>query len=351
MRIVFITQAFDANHPLLGVAVDWVGALVDLGVRVDVIASTVRADCVPDGIRLFSLGKERRAGRVERIAKLASALTCRVLVVRPDAIFAHMCPPFAVAAAPFARIACVPLVLWYAHKSVSWQLRLAHSLVDAVATASNDELGITGPKIRVLGHGIATERFAGLSRAREDAPWRVVAVGRIAPVKKLEAIVDAARHLGHDARFQFRLVGEVSASEHEGYGRLLRASAAALPIEFAGAVAHAAIANEYARADAYVSAYRGEGWDKATLEACASGRPCFVAGVTARQAHGDLDTHFGFDTGDELATKLARFFTLASHERSDLTRQQAERWRVQDARVLMSTVIELIAGLRRGWVA
>ena len=70
-----------------------------------------------------------------------------------------MAPLFAVLFAPVAKSSRIPILLWYAHASVTPTLRLAHALVDRCITASSDGFRLTSDKLFVIGHGIDVERF------------------------------------------------------------------------------------------------------------------------------------------------------------------------------------------------
>lgn len=359
MRVAFVTQAYDPDHPYVGTAVDWVRALAERSDGVDVIASWVgRGAPTPPGVRVYSMGKEAGASRLGRGLALHAHLARLVGGQRVDAVFAHMCPGFAIAAAPYARVVGAPIVLWYAHKQVTVELRVAFALVDALATVSADELGIGGRKVHVLGHGIDRARFAPAAARRGGPPWEVVMVGRLAPVKRIEIVLDAAEALereGRAADFRFKLVGGLSSPDHGAYVDRLRVRVDGLSpglVELVGAVPHSTIAEVYRRAHAYVSAYDGEGWDKATLEALASGLPCFVAGSTVRSRFGSLDRQLGFGDGVQLAGRLSAFFGFAPERRDELARQCRSIADGQhDVGQLMDAVASLFRELRPGRAA
>src|SRR4051812_374186 len=74
---------------------------------------------LPANARVYTLGKDGGANKAEQLARFVRVVGELCLGRRVDAVLAHMGPIFAVAAAPFARAAGVPLVLWYAHGAVS----------------------------------------------------------------------------------------------------------------------------------------------------------------------------------------------------------------------------------------
>src|SRR5207249_4282524 len=112
-----------------------------------------------------------------------------------DVIFVHMVPQYAIIAAPLARACRIPMVLWYAHGSVSGRLRLAHGLVQRVVTASRESFRLPSDKVVVTGHGVDTDLFdqpaPDPSSKERSAPFRLVAVGRISRIKDHETLVRA----------------------------------------------------------------------------------------------------------------------------------------------------------------
>jgi glycosyltransferase involved in cell wall biosynthesis len=193
---VFVTQAYAPGETLLGVTADWVRAL---GLRfpgVDVIAQ--RGPGAPlllprarTPLRVASMGKDRGVGRVGQGAMLVASLARAAR--RARVIFVHMVPRYALLAAPVARLAGVPIVLWYAHGTAGRALRFAMPFVDRVVTPTRDSFPLAGPgidgKVRVTGHGIDTGRHVPASGVAE--PGLVLSAGRLSPVKRHELAIQA----------------------------------------------------------------------------------------------------------------------------------------------------------------
>src|SRR5439155_249923 len=103
-----------------------VARLRALAVRVDevvVLADAAVPDALPSNCRVHLFRSSSKVGRGLRFeAALARELGRRP---RPAAVVAHMCPIYAVLAAPLARPLGVPVLLWYAHWKATPTLRLA----------------------------------------------------------------------------------------------------------------------------------------------------------------------------------------------------------------------------------
>src|SRR5919107_3737294 len=100
MRLVFVTQTLDADHPVLAQTLDLVGALARRTDELVVLCQSVGTHpALPPNVRVHVFGARTRAGRARRFAiALASELWRR-----PDALLAHMVPLYLVLAAPLAR--------------------------------------------------------------------------------------------------------------------------------------------------------------------------------------------------------------------------------------------------------
>jgi len=121
-RVVFITQQVDPAHPALAATVPKVAALAALVDEVVVLADGAVPDALPPNARVRTFRSSRKAGRGLRF-ELALARELRGL--RDGAVVAHMCPIYAVLAAPLVRPLRVPLVLWFTHWRASRLLRAA----------------------------------------------------------------------------------------------------------------------------------------------------------------------------------------------------------------------------------
>jgi hypothetical protein len=121
VRIVFVTQAADAAHPVLGATLPKIRALAERCDEVVVLADRVDASALPAGVRARSFAAPSQAARGARyLAALAPEL-----VDRPIAVVAHMAPVFALLAAPLTKPLRVPLLLWFTQQAAGTILRVA----------------------------------------------------------------------------------------------------------------------------------------------------------------------------------------------------------------------------------
>lgn len=173
MRVLMITQRVDPNDAVLGFVVRWIEALAAKVNHLNVIcldqpARTV-LEALPRNVKVFSLGKERGVGRLLMLLNFWRKVWRSSRGV--SAIFSHMVPRYAVLAAPIAKVRRTKHVLWYTHRQITGELRLAVRLVDAVLTAAPESFPIEAAKVHSLGHGIDADFLGRCERPqRRTAP-------------------------------------------------------------------------------------------------------------------------------------------------------------------------------------
>src|SRR6187551_2737328 len=128
MRLVFVTQTVDADHPVLAQTVDLLRALAARCESVTVLCDSVGRNDLPGNVRFGTFGARNRLVRGLRFARAAagSLLPRRT---RPDAVVVHMVPLFVLLLAPLTKVLRVPVYLWYTHWNAGRSLRLALPLV------------------------------------------------------------------------------------------------------------------------------------------------------------------------------------------------------------------------------
>ena len=130
MRLIFVTQEVDPSSPVLGATV---AKLRALAARVDelvVLADRAVPETLPENCRVHLFRSRWKGGRGLRF----EAALARELRPRPAAVVAHMCPIYAVLAAPAARPLGIRVVLWFTHWKASRLLSLAERASTVVAT-------------------------------------------------------------------------------------------------------------------------------------------------------------------------------------------------------------------------
>ena len=218
MRLLWFNLATDVDDPVLGFTSRWTQAIATKVERIHVITMRAGRIELPENVRCDSVGKEAGYSRPRRIVEFYRILL-EVLRNEPvDACFSHMFPLFTVLAAPLLRPKGVPIVTWYAHPSLTLQLRLAHRLSDQMVTSLPSSYPYDPDKLRVLGQGIDTDWFAP-DKTRPQLPALILCAGRLSPVKDHVTLLKAVAIA--PTTFSRAIPSDDSRQPGEAFGRRL----------------------------------------------------------------------------------------------------------------------------------
>ena len=334
MHVLMLTRRVDRDDWLAGFAHTWIKRLaqhphID---QLDVICLEQGHIDLPTNVRVFSMGKERCAGRLAEF--LAFHWAIAPIIRDIDVIFGHMIPRYTLVAWPWAVLFRVPVVQWYTHKQVTTELRLAHSFAKRIVTASPESFTMPSRKVTVLGHGIDLSQFQS---ADSPSPERlIVAVGRLSPIKHHEALIEATANLVSRPGFgdvRVAIAGGPTPQDGKAYAESLEALArdcgVADRIDFLGPVPHEQIPDLYRRAAVTVNLCPTGGADKVVLESMASGVPVVVRNETFLPLLAqDAATLWTEDLDPaKIADKLAGVLNVSPDQRAALGARLADRVR------------------------
>lgn len=319
MRVLMITQELDESSSVLSVAHDWAEAISTRVAELTVAAGRVGAFELPDNVTVAPLRRAEGVSARRAAVALAAELGRRVSTKRIDLVFAHMVPAYALMAAVFARPVGVPVCLWYASHGLSNRLRIAHRIVDAVATASPDSYPLEGDNVAVLGHGIDASRYAAAGIPKSGPP-AILAASRITPMKQIHLAVEALGHTELRDRPDapvLEVAGEPFHDDDRDYLRSLHRQVRELGlterVRFLGAVPGDQMPRALARAHVALSLRATPSLDKNGLEALLAEVPIVSNNPSYKQVVGpfadDLYVH-GNDPA-ALAAKVARLLDSA----------------------------------------
>jgi glycosyltransferase involved in cell wall biosynthesis len=308
-RLVFITQQVDPAHPALAATVPQIRALSERVDEVVVLAGGGIATALPENCRVVTFAAATQARRGARfVAALAPELR-----PRPRAILAHMCPIYAVLAAPLARPLGVPIALWFAHWRPSTKLRAAEAVATRVLTVDPSSFPIPSRKLVPIGHGIDLTQFPCVDGRRRHGAFRALALGRYTAVKGYETMLRAAR-IATDAGLplSLRIRGPVLTAQERDHRRdleeLHRELDLAGIVELDESVPRSEVARLLAESDVLVNNTRAGGADKVVYEAAATCTPV-VASAPIFSHLLPRDLRFRADDADDLALRLRELAT------------------------------------------
>jgi glycosyltransferase involved in cell wall biosynthesis len=321
MRVVFVTQRVDPEDPVLGATVAKIHALAAHCEEIVVLADSVAPGAVPANAVVHLYRARTRAGRGARFAlALARELRRRP---RPSAVVAHMCPIYAVLAAPLVRPLGVRVVLWYTHWKLTSVLALAARVSDVIATVDRRSVPVRSSKVAPIGHGIDMSAFscAG-AEAEDDGVLDAVVLGRYSASKGIEWILRAAATAREEGvRLRVRCHGAVGSAQEEDELRSLHELRDALglagEVELGGPVPRSRVPELLRAADVLINNMRAGATDKVVYEACASCLPVIVSNPPFESLLGDLRPPLMFERErpEDLAARIAAVAALSPAER------------------------------------
>lgn len=319
MRVLMITQKIDPSDPLLAFVTGWVSALAQRVDHLDVLCLEQPTVPLPANVTAWSMGKERGRNRLRELAQFYSVLNR--IIRNVDVVFCHMIPRFAVLAAPYTTIFRKPLILWYIHRQVSTELRLAIAGCRYVATAVADGFPIQTPKLRPLGHGIDARFFTPNPNCQRDDSPLIVQVARLTAIKHQATLLQAAANV--DAHVTF--VGAVPSGHDPAYLSQLQALADQLGIAdkvtFAGALSQDTVREIYWRSSVAVNLSPRGLFDKAALESMLSGVITIVSNPAFDPILGDYRSLLriaGVDDSEGLENSLKTLLSMSLSEQQTM---------------------------------
>ncbi len=283
MRLLIVTQKVNESDPVLGFFVDWLREFAAHVETLEVICLEQGNASLPNNVTVHSLGKEHREASSMQYAVRFFGLTWK-LRSHYDAVFVHMNPEYVVLAGWMWRMLHKPVALWYLHKSVTWKLRVAEFFVNSIFTATPESFRLPSKKIYVTGHGIDIHALTPLPALRGTTPLRLITVGRLSPIKRVDLLIAAVSELrARNISVQLQIIGSPAGAEGIAYEKRLREQVASQKledcIEFTGPVAHSALREYFARAHLFVHASETGSLDKAILEPLAVGMTVVTTSV------------------------------------------------------------------------
>lgn len=275
-NILVFNLKTDASDDILGFTTDWLNALAEKFQKVYVITMYKGKVETADNVEVYSVGKEKGYSEIRRIYEFYRLFFQILRKNNINLVFAHMVPEFAILAGVFTRIKKIPLILWHAHKKVSWRLRLAALLVDWIFTPSADSCRLKNrKKIVITGHGINLDKFKNLKRTK-NKQIKFITVSRISPIKNIDQMILFFKNiLIKNSNSLLKIIGNPLNNKDKTYynklKKLISANNLQQCIGLKKAVPYKQIEKEYVQADYFLNFSSTGSIDKTVIEALAAG--------------------------------------------------------------------------------
>lgn len=310
MRLLLLTQSVDRNDTVLGFMHEWLREFSKHFEHITVIALRKGDYFLPKNVEVLSLGKEDGKTRLTRLWRFYRYISS--LRGQYDGVFVHMNPEYVILGGLLWRLWGKRVALWYNHARGGARLSLAMRLADEVFHTSPYAASAGTAKSRRMPVGIDTSVFA-VRRPRIASKTRsILSLGRVAPIKHLEVILDAVIRLVREKEpVRFSIVGDALA-KHAAYLDSLKVRAHTITgnITFLSGIADRnKVVGLFGLSDFFVNASPSGLFDKTVFEAMA----CGCIPLVSSKAFADVlpqECLFREGNSRDLAERLKVFFKM-----------------------------------------
>lgn len=286
MNLIIVTQKVDKDDENLGAFYYWFDMLAKRVDTLVIIADSVGHTDFPSNVTICELGKQKGYGSFHRLLRLWNFFWKHYPA--SDIIFFHQIPEYTIATAPFLFIWKKTTSLWYAHKSVTNRLKIAEWLVDYVFSSSEAGFRLPSKKVFFVGQAINTDLFTpAKSWQFGQKTLKLVTVGRIAPIKNYEIIINACAVLKEkwNESWSLSIVGGPIFPRDQEYlarlKKLVSEKELSSYVQFYGARPYSEIPQILQEHDYFLNVSATGSLDKAVFEAMA----CGLTVITANEAY------------------------------------------------------------------
>jgi glycosyltransferase involved in cell wall biosynthesis len=239
-----------------------------------------------------------------------------------ETCFIHMNMEWGYRLWPVFRLLRIPVLLWYAHGTVTDELRRAHQHVTRVITSTPEGFRIASDKVKVIGQGIDTTLFTVQEQAHN--PTSIITVGRVSSRKRIDLMVDvisALRELEPELPSEFVVIGGPLTDDDRVYVQQTMDKAARLHLDecirWVGFLPVNDIPDYYRTAFLHLNLSLTGSMDKTVMEALAAGCPVLTSNEAFRTL---LKHHSDFLVQDENPKAIAQQILRIYRQYSDIDR-------------------------------
>ncbi len=316
MRLLIITQKVDQHDSVLGFMHHWLEELANHCQQMAVICLELGKYELPSNVKVLSLGKEMGQSRFKYILRFYYYIWRERN--NYDAVFVHMNQEYVLLGGVFWRLCNKKVMMWRNHPLGNFMTRIAVMLSHVVFCTSQFSFTARFAKTKIMPAGIDTESFVDYGQQR--LPESILVFGRIAPIKKIETIIDAFSQISTKRPgATLTIVGDALPVDII-YLEQLKEMVTSLQLESRVAwlpgVSNTKAVNVYNKYSVYINATPSGSFDKTILEAMASG--CLI--LTSNESwRGSIDDRLIFPQNDSsmLAQKIDELLCLDVIERDE----------------------------------
>lgn len=318
MRILFITQKVDRNDAVLGFVHGWLLALAKEFQEVKVICLEKGEANLPGNVKVFSLGKELGVSKLKYVSTFYHLAFGGMGDY--DVVFVHMNPEYVILGGLFWRFKGKKVVMWYNHTYGDFRAKLAMFLANVLCHTSPYAFTANTKKSVKMPAGIDAEVFR--PKTVEKIKNSILYLGRIAPVKNLDTLIEAALILDKkDFPFTLDIYGNALSSDLKYLEELKRKADSLMKskrINFLDAVANLKTPEIFSTHEVSVNLTPAGNYDKTVLETMA----CGSLPVVSSKAFSDalpLELFFKEKDPNSLADTLKTVLAMTPDKKDSLS--------------------------------
>ena len=306
-RIILFNFESDQNSQALAFALDWVNEIAKNVDKLYVISLRCGDYSVNDNVEVHCIGqnKKNKLQTIFTIWKILKQIHNKDKNIH--GYFVHMAHYFVPLIYPFAKFYNQKIVLWYAHKAVTFSLKVADFFTNVAVASTLLGYQVNSNKLKVIGQGIDTEKFNLNSVSRERFKNCVV-VGRISKIKNIDYIIKVFVSLQREDIFLY-IVGDALSSSDITYFKDIKES---IPLKFKdniifkGSIPFEDLPELYCDMDLAINLSDTGSLDKAIIEPMSMGIPVITSNDSAKEIFPHLDGEgvYLLDNKEELKEEL-----------------------------------------------
>jgi len=347
MRLLILTQKVDKDDDLLGFFHSWLNELARHFEKVTIICLFEGKHDLPANVKVLSLGKEKGESKLKYIYNFFRYVFSERK--NYDSVFVHMNQIYVLLGGIFWRIWGKKVALWYVHRQKSFSLWLAEKLVNVVFTSVPESFSLKSKKVQYVGHGVDTEFFSCFNRNNAfNKPIRIIAVGRITPIKNLDILIEALSILNSKGfGLRAEIVGAPALKSDQAYlneiKQIVQEKGLEGKVSFVGSVSNKDLPKYYCESDILVNLSPRGGVDKVVLEGMAGGVIPIVSNTAFREVLGEYVHNLVFKERDvsDLVLKIEGLLAIEDvvHIREYLVKKVQTSY---DTKIVIEKIVKII---------
>jgi len=289
MNLILFNFESNKDSQALAFALDWVNEISKNVKKLYVISLRCGEFKVRDNVEVYCINQDKK-NRLQTVFSIWKILFNIHKKDEIDGYFVHMAHYFVPIIYPFAKIYNQKIVLWYAHKSVPFSLKVSNLLIDKALASTKIGYQIKTNKLKIIGQGIDCEKFK-LKTSFKSKISNIITVGRISKVKNTLLIVEAFLKLNRDD-LKLYIVGDALGEEDKKYLSKIKNIIPANKKEniiFTGSISFDKLPGIYRKMDLAINISDTGSLDKAIIEPMAMGIPVITSNESAKELFYHLD--------------------------------------------------------------